>query len=139
MTLDRAVKRLFIGPSGIRAGWSMLLFLIILFAVTIALLLKTFVIQPFFIPSGSMEDTLLIGDKVLVSKFVYHLRAIRRGDIVVFNGAGSWNPPVRPAPASQQVIHDSAGDRSDRNAADSAGGHPTAPTRAAPAVARSCA
>jgi signal peptidase I len=72
-------------------------------AVTIALLLKTFVIQPFFIPSGSMEDTLLIGDKVLVSKFVYHLRAIRRGDIVVFNGAGSWNPPVRPAPASHNL------------------------------------
>jgi signal peptidase I len=72
-------------------------------AVTLALLLKTFVIQPFFIPSGSMEDTLLIGDKVLVNKLVYHLRPIDRGDIVVFNGAGSWDPPVKPGPASHNL------------------------------------
>src|SRR5258706_10007650 len=59
-------------------------------ALVIALVIKTFVVQAFFIPSSSMEDTLLIGDKVLVNKLVYHFRSIEPGDIVVFSGAGSW-------------------------------------------------
>jgi len=59
-------------------------------ALVIALVIKTFVVQAFFIPSSSMEDTLLIGDKVLVNKLVYHFRAIEPGDVVVFSGAGSW-------------------------------------------------
>src|ERR1017187_6561172 len=66
-------------------------------ALVIALLTKSFVVQPFYIPSASMEDTLLIGDKVLVNKIVYRIRPISRGDVVVFNGTGSWDPP---APAS---------------------------------------
>ena len=37
-----------------------------------------------------MEGTLLTGDRVLVSKLVYHFRDIDRGDIVVFSGRGSW-------------------------------------------------
>ena len=79
-----------------RGRWSFLTEMVVLFAValTIALLIKTFVVQPFFIPSGSMENTLLVGDKVLVNKLVYHLRPIDRGDVVVFNGEGSWDPPV---------------------------------------------
>ncbi len=60
----------------------------------IALLVKTFVVQAFFIPSGSMENTLRIDDKVLVSKLVYDFRPIQPGDIVVFDGAGSWNAPA---------------------------------------------
>jgi len=59
-------------------------------ALVIALIIKTFVVQAFFIPSSSMEDTLLVGDKVLVNKLVYHFRSIEPGDIVVFSGAGSW-------------------------------------------------
>lgn len=76
--------------------------MVVLFAIalTIALLIKTFVVQPFYIPSGSMENTLLVGDKVLVNKVVYDLRPIGRGDIVVFDGAGSWDPPSVPAKAS---------------------------------------
>ena len=57
-------------------------------ALAIALVIKTFVVQPFFIPSSSMEDTLLIGDKVLVNKLVYHFRSVQPGDIIVFNGVG---------------------------------------------------
>lgn len=81
-----------------RGRWSFLTEMVVLFAValTIALLIKTFVVQPFYIPSGSMENTLLVGDKVLVNKLVYHLRPIDRGDIVVFNGEGSWDPPTAP-------------------------------------------
>jgi signal peptidase I len=67
-------------------------------ALVIALIIKTFVVQAFFIPSSSMEDTLLIGDKVLVNKLVYHFRSIEPGDIVVFSGEGSW---ITPAPSGR--------------------------------------
>ena len=50
-----------------------------------ALVLRAFVIQPYFIPSGSMESTLLVGDKVLVNKLAYDFHPIHRGDVVVFN------------------------------------------------------
>jgi signal peptidase I len=65
-------------------------------AAVLALILRTFVVQAFKIPSGSMEDTLLIGDHLLVNKFVYGLnmpftedpvlamRDPKRGDIIVF-------------------------------------------------------
>lgn len=54
------------------------------------LLITTFIAKPFSIPSGSMEDTLQVGDRVLVNRVVYHLRPIERGDIVVFDGSGSF-------------------------------------------------
>ena len=74
-------------------------------ALVIALVIKTFLVQAFFIPSSSMEDTLLIGDKVLVNKLVYHLRPIEPGDIVVFSGAGSWTPAVPPGkPSSDPLV-----------------------------------
>ena len=47
---------------------------LIITALVIALLIKTFVVQAFFIPSGSMENTLEINDKILVNKLVYHFR-----------------------------------------------------------------
>ena len=89
-----------------RSRWSFLTEMVVLFAValTIALLIKTFVVQPFFIPSGSMENTLLINDKVLVNKLVYRIRPISRGDVVVFNGAGSWLAPNSSAPPSHNPL-----------------------------------
>ncbi len=74
-----------------KSTWRELPILIIV-ALAIALVIKTYVVQPFFIPSSSMEDTLMIGDKVLVNKLVYHFRSVKPGDIIVFNGVGSWNP-----------------------------------------------
>jgi signal peptidase I len=74
-------------------------------ALVIALVIKTFVVQAFYIPSSSMEDTLLIGDKVLVNKLVYHFRSIEPGDIVVFSGAGSWTPATTPGkPSSDPLV-----------------------------------
>jgi signal peptidase I len=58
---------------------------LIAIAFLLALVLKTFLIQAFFIPSASMEPTLLIGDRVLVNKVVYKIREPRRGEIVVFS------------------------------------------------------
>jgi len=89
-----------------RSPWAFFREMLALFAVAlaIALLLKSFVVQPFYIPSSSMENTLLIGDRVLVNKLIYHLRPIHRGDIVVFNGQGSWDPPARPAKPSHSLF-----------------------------------
>jgi len=79
--------------------------LLVLLALVIALLIKTFVVQAFFIPSGSMENTLEIGDKILVNKLVYHFRSIQPGDIIVFDGAGSWNPEPPPSrPSSNPIV-----------------------------------
>jgi signal peptidase I len=67
---------------------------IVVAALVLTILLKAFVVQVFSIPSGSMENTLQPGDRILVSKIVYRFRSIARGDIVVFSGAGSWDPPT---------------------------------------------
>ena len=56
----------------------------IVIAVVLALLIRTFVVQAFTIPSGSMIATLLVGDYILVNKFVYRFRDPSRGDIIVF-------------------------------------------------------
>ncbi|WP_328719169.1 signal peptidase I [Streptomyces sp. NBC_00247] len=57
------------------------------------LLLSAFVVQPFLIPSGSMEPTLRVGDRVFVNKLAYRSgSAPARGDVVVFDGAGSFVP-----------------------------------------------
>jgi signal peptidase I len=79
--------------------------LLIVIALVIALVIKTYVVQAFFIPSASMENTLEIGDKILVNKVVYHLRSIQPGDIVVFNGAGSWTTaPPASRPSSDPIV-----------------------------------
>ena len=58
---------------------------VVVVAVLVAVLLRTFVVQTFYIPSGSMEPTLQIGDRILVDKLSYHLHGVQRGDIVVFS------------------------------------------------------
>jgi signal peptidase I len=78
-----------------RSFWRDLV-VIVVAALALTILLKAFVVQVFSIPSGSMENTLLPGDRILVSKIVYDFRPITRGDIVVFSGAGSWDPPNPP-------------------------------------------
>jgi signal peptidase I len=86
-----------------RSFWRELPVLVVI-ALVIALVIKTFVIQAFWIPSSSMENTLDIGDKVLVNKLVYHFRPIEPGDIIVFNGAGSWDPEPAPGPPSSDPV-----------------------------------
>lgn len=57
---------------------------LIIIALGIAILVKTYVVQAFFIPSGSMEDTLLINDRVIVSKFLYRFTEPKYPNVVVF-------------------------------------------------------
>lgn len=73
--------------------WRELPILVVL-ALGLALLIKTFLIQAFYIPSESMENTLVPGDRVLVNKLSYRFGDIQRGDVIVFNGANSWEPEV---------------------------------------------
>ncbi len=109
------------GPDGTGAGeatgrrprrgksrsWWIELPILLAFALVLALLIKTFVVQAFFIPSSSMENTLEIGDKVLVNKLVYDFRPIHRGDIIVFNGDGSWYPAAAQSPPLLNRLWDS--------------------------------
>ena len=55
-----------------------------LFAALLSLVIITFIVQAFYIPSGSMEPTLMVDDRILVAKFVYRLGSVHRGDVIVF-------------------------------------------------------
>jgi signal peptidase I len=69
--------------------------LLLLVAFGLAVLIRTFLLQAFYIPSGSMENTLMIGDRVLVNKVVYDIRQPERGEIVVFRGTANWAPELQ--------------------------------------------
>jgi signal peptidase I len=81
---------------------------LLLIAFVLALVVKTFFVQAFFIPSGSMEKTLhgcpgCTGDRVLVNKVPYWFGSPSPGDIVVFKGPDTWAPEVSVAPPSNPV------------------------------------
>jgi signal peptidase I len=69
--------------------------ILIVIALALAFLLKTFLVQAFYIPSGSMENTLQVGDRVMVNKLAYTFGDIQRGDVVVFSGVDSWDPEIQ--------------------------------------------
>lgn len=64
------------------------LVILIVLALALALFIKTFLVQAFFIPSGSMIPTLEVGDRVIVEKVSYRFREPRRGEVVVFRRPG---------------------------------------------------
>ncbi|HZK49795.1 MAG TPA: signal peptidase I [Thermoleophilia bacterium] len=89
------LKRLRRLPSGDQAGSSLLgslleVVFIVGAAFVLALLIQQFVVKPFYIPSESMEPTLVKGDRVLVNRFVYRFNDPKPGDVIVFH------PPTAP-------------------------------------------
>ena len=76
---------------------------LVVIAFLLALLIKAFLVQAFYIPSGSMQQTLELRDRVLVNKLVYEFRDIHRGEVVVFNGLDSFTPENEIAPPSNGV------------------------------------
>ena len=56
----------------------------LLIAAALALLIRTFIVTPFKIPTGSMETTLVPGDKIFVNRFIYRFKEPERGDVIVF-------------------------------------------------------
>lgn len=71
--------------------------IILLAAVVISFLIKTFLIRSFYIPSPSMEDTLLVNDRIIVNELQPKAFPLQRGDVVVFKDPGGWLPPSPPA------------------------------------------
>jgi signal peptidase I len=80
-------------------------------ALVVSILIKTFLVQAFFIPSGSMEPTLhgcpgCLGDRVLVNKLVNHTGGIHRGDVVVFRDSAGWLPAAHPSTGLRALVRD---------------------------------
>ena len=76
---------------------------LILVALAVAILVKTFLIQAFYIPSESMEPTLEIGDRVFVNKLAYDIGDLGRGDVIVFSNPHPEELPERSAVSA--VLH----------------------------------
>ena len=66
--------------------------ILVIVALAVSLLIKTLLVQFFFIPSGSMENTLQIQDRVAVNKLPFISKNISRGDVVVFRDPSNWLP-----------------------------------------------
>ncbi len=64
--------------------------LLVVTALVLALVIKTFLVQAFYIPSGSMRETLRVNDRILVEKWSYWFGDIQRGDVVVFDDPANW-------------------------------------------------
>ncbi|MBA3490136.1 MAG: signal peptidase I, partial [Longispora sp.] len=64
--------------------------ILLVVAVVVAFLVRSFVVQTFYIPSESMVGTLEINDRVLVNKLVYDFRSPHRGEVIVFEAPQSW-------------------------------------------------
>ncbi|MGR6741636.1 signal peptidase I [Microbacterium arborescens] len=73
---------------------------IVAIALAVSFLVKTFLVRSFYIPSGSMERTLLKDDRILVDQLTPRFGGYARGDVVVFRDPGGWLPatvePARP-------------------------------------------
>jgi signal peptidase I len=78
-------------PKARRNRWAREGVIVLVVALVAAVLLRTFVVQTFFIPTGSMEPTLNVGDRILVNKLSYHLHSVHRGDIIVFTRPADEN------------------------------------------------
>ena len=98
-------------PSRVRGGakerrqlpiWQEMLVLLGL-ALVLAIVIKAFFMQAFYIPSGSMNDTLVLDDRILVQKVSYWAGEPERGDIVVFSDPGGWLGPGEVRTADNPV------------------------------------
>ena len=73
--------------------------IVLITAIVLSMVVRTFFVQAFYVPSQSMENTLLPSDRILASKITTNLSGVKRGEIVVFKDPGSWLPAT-PAPAT---------------------------------------
>ena len=69
-------------------------------ALLLSLIVKTWLMQAFYIPSESMENTLVIGDRVIVNKLVPSPMSLQRGDVIVFEDPDHWLPATVPVQRS---------------------------------------
>ena len=71
--------------------------ILVIVALAVSLIIKTFLVQFFFIPSGSMENTLQIKDRVAVNRLPFIGNDIQRGDVIVFRDPAGWLPEASEA------------------------------------------
>ncbi|NYK09399.1 signal peptidase I [Leifsonia naganoensis] len=93
-----------------KSGWKSLLrdvVVIFVVAVLVSFLIKTFVARSFYIPSGSMENTLQINDRIIVNELQPRVFPLQRGDVVVFKDPGGWLPA--PAPDNSNALQKGVG------------------------------
>ena len=79
---------------------------VIVMALALSVLLRTFVFQAFYVPSSSMEQTLLINDRIIASKLSYKFGEIHRGDVIVFQDPGGWLPEPLPETGLRAKLND---------------------------------
>jgi signal peptidase I len=77
--------------------------IIIVSALIVSVIIKTFFLHFFFIPSGSMENTLQVGDRIAVNKFANFFSDIKRGEVVVFRDPAKWLGDPAPSTASPAI------------------------------------
>src|SRR5690606_14104247 len=77
---------------------------IIVIAALVSFLVKTFVVRSFYIPSASMERTLLVNDRILVDELTPRWTGYERGDVVVFQDPGGWLPAHAQEPAGPPLV-----------------------------------
>jgi signal peptidase I len=77
--------------------------ILVVVALALSIVIKTFLVQFFFIPSGSMENTLQIKDRVAVNKLPFLSKNIERGDVVVFRDPDNWLPEIIDYSTNQYV------------------------------------
>jgi signal peptidase I len=93
------------GAKPTRPFWVEAVVLLVIAAV-IAVGVHSFLFQAFFIPSGSMENTLHVGDRVIVNRLSYKVGHVQRGQIVVFSGVDSWTPEGSVTPPHNPVLRE---------------------------------
>ena len=76
---------------------------LVVVALVVSLLIKTFLVQFFYIPSGSMENTLQVKDRVAVNKLPFLSKNISRGDVVVFRDPDNWLPEITDYTTNQYI------------------------------------
>jgi signal peptidase I len=67
--------------------------IVVVIALVLSVLVRTFLVQAFYVPSRSMEDTLLVDDRIIASKITTRIAGVDRGEVVVFRDPGMWLSP----------------------------------------------
>jgi signal peptidase I len=78
--------------------------MLLIVAIVVAVVVRAFVLQTFYIPSESMEKTLLINDRVLVNKLIYNFRSPHRGEVIVFEAPANWRSTTADEDFIKRVI-----------------------------------
>lgn len=87
-----------------KAGFWRELPILVIVAIVVAVVVRAFVLQTFYIPSESMQTTLEINDRVLVNKLVYGFRSPHRGEVIVFKAPISWRTDPKEEDFIKRVI-----------------------------------